>query len=99
MESFVASRTALRQIDLPMTAPGKMIFSFSGIKSAVKRELDKTDAADLCQKHAIASAFQAAAVGQLEARVKQALSNLSQLQLSSLVVSGGVASNMFLRAR
>lgn len=51
------------------------------------------------QKHAIAAAFQDAAVSQLEEKIVLAMKKLDPSQLSSLVVSGGVASNLFLRER
>lgn len=49
--------------------------------------------------HAIAAAFQSVAVGQLEEKVALALRKLEGVELSSLVVSGGVASNLYLRER
>jgi N6-L-threonylcarbamoyladenine synthase len=59
------------------------------------------DALDLATKRALASAFQSAAVKQLEDKVALALGWCRKrgLGVQHLVVSGGVASNMFLRDR
>lgn len=65
----------------------------------MKREIDKLQEGDDVQKHAIAAAFQDAAVSQLEEKIILAMKKLDPSQLSSLVVSGGVASNLFLRER
>ena len=82
----------------PLPASGQLLFSYSGLKSAVKRKIaDRKLSLD--QKTEIANAFQIAAVGQLEEKLGLALKQLKGEHLSSLVASGGVASNGYLRER
>lgn len=97
LEAFVGSRETQQPVSLPATAPGKLLFSFSGLKAAVKREVTATSSDDLARKHAIAVAFQRAAVGQLEEKVSLVLKQSATQRFTSLVVSGGVASNLYLR--
>lgn len=99
LEAFVNSQSPQQDIVLPMTAPGKLFFSFSGIKAAVKREIGATAPDDVARKHAIAAAFQRSAVGQLEEKVALVMKKTGGNRYTSLVVSGGVASNLFLRER
>lgn len=82
----------------PIPSPGGLAFSYSGLKSAVKRNIGNGPLS-LDQKREIAVAFQNAAVGQLEEKLELALERLQGQILSSLVASGGVASNGFLRER
>ncbi|KAF8608578.1 peptidase M22, glycoprotease [Ceratobasidium sp. AG-I] len=55
----------------------------------------------LDERRSIAASFQKAAVGQLEAKLKLGLKKCARLgiQVESVVVSGGVASNSYLRQR
>lgn len=99
MEAFIRSHTVQEDVVLPSTTPGKLIFSFSGIKAAVKRQIGTIQPDDTVRKHAIAAAFQKAAVGQLEEKVALALKKDGTGTYTSLVVSGGVASNLYLRER
>lgn len=75
-------------------------FSFSGLKSAVRREIEKLgpdfleqDAADL------SASLQLAVADTLKDRLKNAMAHCaeSHQELTALVVSGGVAANQFLR--
>lgn len=97
LEEFVQARPA-STLDLafPIPAPRELIFSYSGLKSAVKREIEK-GRDDTERKRSIAGAFQKAAVGQLTSKTALALQQLDGVALTSLVVSGGVASNAYLR--
>lgn len=99
LESYIKSRDTNQEVDLPSTTRGKLVFSFSGLKAAVKREVGKMQPEDEDRKHAIAATFQSVAVGQLEEKVTLALRKLEGVELTSLVVSGGVASNLYLRER
>lgn len=79
----------------PMTDRGGLMFSFSGLKTAVlvasrEVELDQQTVADL------ACGFQEAAVDTLVIKCKRAL---EESGLSSLVVAGGVGANQHLRER
>ena len=75
-------------------------FSFSGLKSAVRRQIEKMgeslsekDIADLC------ASLQLAVADTLKDRLTNAINHCgnSQQNLTALVVSGGVAANQFLR--
>ncbi len=93
----------------PFSLPTRkqLAFSFAGLKTNVERVTRKyhsnlkTPMKDNL-KRAMARRFQEAAIGHLEEKVNLALDLLQQEdvgELSSLVVSGGVASNSFLRSR
>ncbi|KAH9962096.1 peptidase M22 glycoprotease [Lactifluus volemus] len=89
---------------LPLHLFEMTCFSFSGLHSVVDRFVTArggADALDLATKCALASAFQSAAVKQLEDKVALALGwcRKREVGVQHLVVSGGVASNMFLRDR
>lgn len=87
---------------LPSGQPGKLAFSYSGLHSSVERYIAARNGdLDDPTKLALARAFQAAAVGQLEEKVLSALYWCRQngVAIKDVVVSGGVASNKFLRQR
>jgi len=87
---------------LPSGQPGKLAFSYSGLHSSIERYIAARNG-DLGAptKLALARAFQAAAVNQLEEKVLLALHWCRQngVVIRDVVVSGGVASNKFLRQR
>jgi N6-L-threonylcarbamoyladenine synthase len=106
LEEFVAASPIRDDLvrPMPQTMPGILSFSFSGLHSVVDRFVTArggADALDLATKRALASAFQSAAVKQLEDKVALALGwcRKREVGVQHLVVSGGVASNMFLRDR
>lgn len=82
-------RDGTEQLDLPVS-----------MKQYINN-LEGPDKFDLPMKKAIARAFQTAAVQQLEDKVKLALRHCIKegIPVRSLVVSGGVASNQYLRTR
>ena len=95
---------ALRNFSLPSPMVGRegCDFSFSGLKTAVKRivdklpeEIDPKDAADICHS------FQCSVAGIFNDRtgnsIKQYLSLHPEQKNPSLVVAGGVAANRMLR--
>jgi len=89
---------------MPRTMPGVLSFSFAGLHSAVERFVTSRGGAaglDDSTRRAVASAFQSAAVGQLEEKVLLALDwcRAQGVGVRHLVVSGGVASNSYLRER
>ena len=87
---------------LPSGQPGKLAFSYSGLHSGVERYIaSRNGELDAPTKLALARAFQAAAIGQLEKKVLLALRWCRQngVVIRDVVVSGGVASNKFLRQR
>lgn len=88
----------------PTPTPGILSFSYGGLLSAVQRFVEQAGAVAITEdqtKAAIAFAFQKAAVLQLEKKISLALRLCADrgIQVSTLVASGGVASNQFLRAR
>jgi N6-L-threonylcarbamoyladenine synthase len=106
LEEFVAASLAQGDMvpSMPQAMPGILGFSFAGLHSAVERFVTArggVGALDPATKHALASAFQRAAVKQLEEKVALALGRCrkQELGVQHLVVSGGVASNLFLRDR
>ena len=76
------------------------IFSFTGLIAAVQRVVESHELDDH-QRLAVARSFQKAAFSQLMLKLKGSLDwcNENDIQVQSLVVSGGVASNMTLRQR
>jgi N6-L-threonylcarbamoyladenine synthase len=86
----------------PMLGRPEPHFSFAGLKTAVRHRaqalvpLKDTDIADLC------AAFEAAAADSVADRVKRAMeiadAGLESAKVRHLVVAGGVAANMQLRA-
>ncbi len=93
-----------KRFDFPRSMKGRdgYDFSFSGLKSAVRREAEKTaplsdtDVNDLC------ASFQAAICDILADRINKALLAFKQrfphLDSPQLIVAGGVASNQAIRA-
>jgi N6-L-threonylcarbamoyladenine synthase len=78
----------------PLTAPGdpELGFSFSGLKTAVARYVEKHPAANV---NDVAASFQEAVADVLTAK---ALRACRQQQVDTLVVVGGVAANSRIRA-
>ena len=106
LEEFVAASPVERSLapSMPRTMPGVLGFSFTGLHSAVERFVTAqggAEALNVATRRAVASAFQSAAFDQVEEKVALAFKwCLDQgLQLTHLVVSGGVASNSNLRDR
>ena len=87
---------------LPSGQPGKFAFSYSGLHSGVERYVAARNGdLDDPTRLALARAFQTAAVRQLEDKVLLGLHWCRQngVVVKDVVVSGGVASNKFLRQR
>ncbi|CAE6530704.1 unnamed protein product [Rhizoctonia solani] len=137
LERF-AQDASSSNIHFSIPLPGKLVFSYSGLISAVRsyilkrsdpnmvvklpnpsskpvmkhppnpeRELVRerirltVAGMSLGERRNIAASFQKAAIGQLEEKLKLGLRKCMQLDVNpgSIVVSGGVASNSYLRAR
>ena len=79
----------------PMARSGDLNFSFSGLKTAAITAFDKLDR-DPAAINDIAASFEIAAVDSLTLKCRAAL---RQENLARLVVSGGVAANLVLRAK
>jgi len=78
----------------PMARSGDLNFSFSGLKTAAITAFDKINR-DPAAVNDIAASFELAAVESLASKCRDAL---RQENLNRLVVSGGVAANLKLRA-
>jgi N6-L-threonylcarbamoyladenine synthase len=83
---------------------GQLAFSYSGLHSSVERYIHSRGglaSLSLPARHALARAFQHAAVLQLQEKLILALHWCKQrgIGIRHVVVSGGVASNAFLRQR
>ena len=92
------------EIEMPRTMRGRFAFSYTSLHSAVERYVHahaKEGELDERTKLALARSFQRAAVGQLEEKVVLGMRKCAQegIEVRSLVVSGGVASNKYLRER
>jgi N6-L-threonylcarbamoyladenine synthase len=91
----------------PMLQRNKSViaFSFSGLKSAVARFIEKDNLVDLEKPQDVsdmAAAFQMACIGHLEQKLTLALEQelvQNKKPLTALVMSGGVASNTLFRKR
>lgn len=89
---------------VPRPFPNQLKFSFSGIHSHMKMFIESLGGAEKIDeptKRSIARAFQTGVVRQLEDKVILALDlcRKHKVPIHALVVSGGVASNSFLRER
>ncbi|KAN0097174.1 Glycoprotease family domain containing protein [Tylopilus felleus] len=99
-ESDDPSVPEIRPFSVPM--PGQLTFSFSGLHSAVERHIFRSEA-PLTEAHqrALGRAFQDGAARQLSDKLVHCHSMLRHegIDVQHVVVSGGVASNLYLRAR
>ncbi|EPQ57559.1 peptidase M22, glycoprotease [Gloeophyllum trabeum ATCC 11539] len=91
-------------ISIPRPMPRQLAFSFSSLHSSVERFIHARGGIqnlDTRERWRLAMAFQEAAVAQLEEKVELALGVCAKrgLRIGDVVVSGGVASNMYLRSR
>lgn len=107
LEQFCASPTdttsMVEQIPkFPAVLRGKLEFSYAALHAHVERFMrSTTQPVDEPTKLALARAFQTAAIAQLEEKLTLALRFCRQkdITVGDVIVSGGVASNMFLRER
>ncbi len=90
------------EIPMPRTMRGRLAFSYTSLHSAVERFMHaKQGELDDGTKLALARSFQKAAVGQLEEKLALGIRKCARegIAVRSVVVSGGVASNQYLRER
>lgn len=76
-------------------------FSFSGLKTAVKRQVDALPNITDVDKNDVCAAFQACVGDIIEDRIKNAikLCQISSPEINTLIVAGGVAANKYIRIR
>jgi len=107
LEQFCAGGESEEQIDIP-TAPrpmhSRLAFSYAGLHSFVQRFICShggIENLDLKTRRALAREFQTAAITQLEEKLTLGLKWCTQMDIKirHVVVSGGVASNSFMRER
>ena len=103
-QSLMNSDTPKPTVNLapfPQILHSKLQFSYGGVVSHVSRLLESSPRPAQHVKIEIARAFQAAAVAQLEEKLSLGLRwcENKQIEPTGVVVSGGVASNTFLRIR
>ncbi|TBU38495.1 peptidase M22 glycoprotease [Dichomitus squalens] len=102
IERLCASEGEGAEIPMPRPIRGRLAFSYTGLHSAVERFLHaRKGEVDERTKVGIARSFQKAAVGQLEDKLVLGMRQCAKegLRVRCLVVSGGVASNQYLRDR
>jgi len=107
LEQFCAQslNSSLSDIpSLPRPMKGKLGFSYASLHSYVERYIEFRGGIgtfDIPTKLALARAFQTAAVLHLEDKLRLALDWCfeNKVRVQDLVISGGVASNMYLRDR
>lgn len=106
LEKFVEGSSEEKEepMQLPLALrTGPSVFSFCGLQTATIRRLEALEApASVAHRRAIGKAFFLAAFGQIERKLRYWLHHLSavhQLDMSGVVISGGVGSNQILRAR
>lgn len=91
-------------LDMPPAMRGILTFSYGGLQSAFERWIEKRCGAENIpedEKRIVARALMVSVVRQLEEKISLGLTWCSKrnLDIRHLVVSGGVASNLYLRDR
>jgi N6-L-threonylcarbamoyladenine synthase len=107
LEKFIAETDGSDEPTIaPITRPlvGQLAFSFSAHHSHIKSLIEKhgpIESMDIKLKRAIAREFQTAAVSHLEEKIILGLQwcRSQNISIQYIVVSGGVASNAYLRDR
>jgi N6-L-threonylcarbamoyladenine synthase len=107
LEAFAATASeddAKNLLPTRIPAPGRLHLSYAGTFSLVGRAIDAYGGIDMMsleQRARLAKDFQTAAVAQLEEKVILALRacELKGENVQHVIVSGGVASNSYLRER
>ena len=89
---------------VPMQKRGDCNFSFAGLKTSVRTAVQKLGGIESVRNDKqlvadLAASFQHIAVTHLEERTRRAIRRCKPHNVKSLVVSGGVASNRFVRRR
>ncbi len=107
LEKFIAETDGFDEPTItPITRPlvGQLAFSFSAHHSHIKSLIEKhgpIESMDIKLKRAIAREFQTAAVSHLEEKIILGLQwcRSQNISIHDIVISGGVASNAYLRDR
>jgi len=107
LEQFCAQPSDATSLELPpypRPLRGQLAFSYSSLHSYVERYITAEgglENIDASTRLALARGFQTAAVAQLEEKLTLAFNWCSEnnIRVRDVVVSGGVASNTYLRER
>lgn len=109
LERYCASKSAppdanpdAPEVRMPRPMRGRLAFSYTGLHSTVERYLDtQRGVLDERMRLGLARSFQKAAVAQIEEKLVlgMRLCRREDVRVRALVVSGGVASNQYLRER
>jgi len=106
LEKFCSENLHAELLDISFPEPllGRLEFSFAGLHSRVERYVHRLGGIQNMNaptKQALARAFQQAAVAHLEEKLVLALGwcKDNNIAIQNIVVSGGVASNLYLRER
>ena len=83
-------------LPLPMMRPGSLEFSFSGLKTAIARHVEKEGIPEGQALHDLCATYQAAIV---EVLAQKTIEAAEQRGIPRIVLAGGVAANRGLRAR
>lgn len=109
VEDTIDTRAVTTPPTFQLPFRNQLAFSYSGARSALTRLLEREAVTDmsLARRRQVAKAFMRSAFAQVEEKVSLGIKHFesenltlgSQERLGGLVVSGGVASNQFLRQR
>ncbi|GAA5966397.1 hypothetical protein JCM3765_005089 [Sporobolomyces pararoseus] len=94
----------VKNYDFPVPFRNQLSFSYAGLRSALTRIISSTPVSSMSlpQKQSIAKGFMVAAFKQVEEKLGMGLKQIEVeegIQVEGLVVSGGVASNTYLRTQ
>lgn len=82
---------------LPLINSNDLNFSFSGLKTAVKRTVDTVDINDIEVRQNIAASFQYTVSKIICSKLSKAIAT-SQLKSKQIVIAGGVAANQYIKS-
>ncbi|GAA5999138.1 hypothetical protein JCM5350_007951 [Sporobolomyces pararoseus] len=96
--------TEVKNYEFPIPFRNQLSFSYAGLRSALTRIITSTPVSNMSlpQKQSIAKGFMVAAFKQVEEKLGMALKQIEEeegIKVEGLVVSGGVASNTYLRTQ
>ncbi len=94
--SLLGNKNAYK-FPLPLLNSGDLNFSFSGLKTAVKRTIDKVDIEDVAIRQDISASFQEVVTRIICSKMSQAMAS-SSIQTKSVVIAGGVAANKYIKS-
>ncbi len=85
------------KLPLPLINSNDLNFSFSGLKTAVKRTIDSVDINDIEVKQNIAASFQSTVSKIICSKLSKAIGTTS-IESKQIVIAGGVAANQYIKS-